>query len=60
MLYDQFGNTSVCFKWAILLLINYKAVVHIVMHSSGNNREIRRSLKHCIQNFKATLKKMKI
>ena len=36
---------------------SFLTVVHIVIHNGGN---IHRSLKCCIQNFKTSLKKMKI
>ena len=35
-------------------------VVHIVIHNCGNNGDIHRSLKYCIQNFKNSLKNIKI
>ena len=39
---------------------NFLTVVHIVIHNDGNNGDIRRSLKYCIQNFKTSLKNIKI
>ena len=38
----------------------FQTVVHIVIHSGGNNGDIHRSLKYCIQNFKTSLKNIKI
>ena len=38
----------------------FLTVVHIVIHNSGNNGDIHRSSKYCIQNFKISLKNMKI
>ena len=35
-------------------------MVHIVIHIGRNNGDIHRSLKYCIQNFKTSLKNMKI
>ena len=35
-------------------------VVHIVIHNGGNNGDMPRSLKYYIQNFKTSLKNMKI
>ena len=36
------------------------SVVHIVIHNGGKNGDIHGSLKYCIQNFKTSLKNMKI
>ena len=38
---------------------NFLTVVHIVIHNVGNNGDIHRSLKCCIQNFKTSLKNIK-
>ena len=38
----------------------FLTVVHIVIHNGGNNGDIHRSLKYCIQNFKIPIKNMKI
>ena len=38
---------------------NFLTVVHIVIHNVGNNGDIHRSLKCCIQNCKTSLKNMK-
>ena len=35
-------------------------IVYTVLQNGGNNCGIRRSLKYCIQNFKTSLKNMKI
>ena len=35
-------------------------MVRIVIRNDGNNGDIHRSLKYCIQNFKASLKNIKI
>ena len=57
-------------KNIILLYINnstaneiskvFLTVVHIVIHNVGNNGDIHGSLKFCIQNFKTSLKNIKI
>ena len=39
---------------------NFLTVVHIVIHNGGNNGDIHKSLKYCIQNFKTSLKNIKI
>ena len=39
---------------------NVLTVVHIVICNGANNGDIHRSLKYCIQNFKTSLKNMKI
>ena len=39
---------------------NFVIVVHIIMHNVGNNGDMHRSLKCCIQNCKTYLKNMKI
>ena len=38
----------------------FLTVVHIVKHNGGNNGDIHRSLKYCIQKFKTSLNNMKI
>ena len=38
---------------------NFLAMVHIVIRNGGNNGDIHRSWKYCIQNFKTSLKNMK-
>ena len=38
----------------------FQTVVHIVIHSGGNNGDVHRSWKYCIQNFKTSLKNIKI
>ena len=38
----------------------FLTVVHIVIHNSGNNGDIHRNLRYCIQNFKISLKNIKI
>ena len=38
----------------------FLTVVHIVTHNAGNNGDIHRSLKCCIQNFKTSLKNIKV
>ena len=35
-------------------------MVYIVIQNGGNNDDIHRSLKYCIQNFKISLRSMKI
>ena len=49
---------------SIQLLIKYRknilVVVHIVTHNGGNDGNIHRSLRYCIQNFETFLKNMKI
>ena len=48
----------------IQLLIKYRknilVVVHIVTHNGGNDGNIHRSLRYCIQNFEKKKKNMKI
>ena len=39
---------------------NFLTVVHIVIHNVGNNGDIHRTLKCCIQNCKTSLKNIKI
>ena len=48
---------NVAQRWYISTFLT---VVHIVIHKVGNNHDIHRSLKWCIQNFKTFLKNMKI
>ena len=38
----------------------FLTVVYIVLHNGGNNGDIPRRLKYYIQNFKTSLKNMKI
>ena len=38
---------------------NFLTVVHIVIHNCGNNGDIHRSLKYCIQNFSEKYKNIK-
>ena len=38
----------------------FLTVVHIVIHNDGNNGDMHRSLKYCVQNFKTFLKNIKI
>ena len=49
---------------AIKLLVKYRksflTMVYIVIQNGGNNDDIHRSLKYCIQNFKISLRSMKI
>ena len=49
-------NNSTTIKTSKIFLI----VVRIVIHNGGNNGDIPRSLKYYIQNFKTSLKNMKI
>ena len=49
-------NNSTTNKMSKMFLI----VVHIVIHNGGNNGDIPRGLKCYIQNFKTSLKKLKI
>ena len=35
-------------------------MVYTTVHNGGNNSDIHRSLKYCIQDFKTFLKNMKI
>ena len=44
-------------KYQKLILVT---VVHIVIQNGGNNGDIHKSLKYCIQNFKTSLKNIKI
>ena len=37
----------------------FQTVLHIVIHNCGNSSDIHRSLKYCVQNFKASLKNKK-
>ena len=39
---------------------HFLTVIHIVTHNDGNNGDIQRRLKYCTQNFKTSLKNMKI
>ena len=39
---------------------HFLSVVHIVIHNGGNNGDIYRSLKYCIQKVKTFLKNIKI
>ena len=39
---------------------SFVTVVHILIHNGANNGDIHRRLKCCIQNFKTSLKNMKI
>ena len=39
---------------------NILTVVRIVKHNAGTNGDIHRNLKYCIQNFKNSLRNMKI
>ena len=48
---------NVAQRWYISTFLT---VVHIVIHKVGNNHDIHRSLKCCIQSFKTFLKNMKI
>ena len=36
----------------------FLSVVHIIIRNGGNNGDIHRSLKYCIQNFKISVKNM--
>ena len=42
------------------VLKKFLTVAHIAIHSVGNNADIHRSLKCCIQNYKTSLKNLKI
>ena len=39
---------------------NFLTVVHIVIYNAGNNGDIHRNWKCCMQNFKTSLKNIKI
>ena len=59
-------NEKVFFYYILTIevLMKYKkkflTVVHIAIHSVGNNADIHRSLKCCIQNYKTSQKNLKI
>ena len=48
----------------VTLLIKYRklllTMVHIVVQNGGDNGDIHRNLKYCIQNIKTSLKNVKI
>ena len=49
-------NSSTTNKTSKIFLV----VVHIIIHNGGNNGDKHRGLKYCIENFKTSLKNMKI
>ena len=51
---------EVLMKYKKKISKNKKTVVHIAIHSVGNNADIHRSLKCCIQNYKTSQKNLKI